>query len=253
MLKQDTMKYFTSFLIFSVIVSLHCRKIETDACGNKLVSVIENFNVFHNTAGAYHFRAKFAIDADGSPRAYHPNDLGLDALEHAKNGSQWVGIVVDNQGNPVIQKATDPYPGYYVSQTSLFDERFPITDPLRYVNAEKVPYIVLPPQLSALTGAQIGDFAYVYNTQSKIGSFAIFADEGPDELLGEGSIFLAKQIGIVNDSPRNGGLTDAVIQYIIFPKSGKGNGKHRTNAEIEKEGKALLQKIGGGANVLSCF
>jgi hypothetical protein len=244
------MKYLISYALLLVMVD--CRKPVTNNCGDALLTTIQGFQVFKHQSGSLLFRAKMAIDADGSPRAYHPDNIGLDDLEHAKNNGKWVGIVTDAQGKPIIQKLGDPNPGYYVSQTSLFDTRFPITDPFRYVNAEKVPYIVLPNELMTLTGAGIGDMAYVFNTQTKIGAFAIVADEGPEGLLGEGSIFLATQVGILNTNPRNGGVTDPIIQYAVFPKSGLGNSKHRSNAEIEQTAKAAWLKV-GGSQILACF
>src|SRR5215468_3115940 len=37
-----------------------------------------------------------AVDADGSPRAYNPNNTGLDDNQNAKNGDQWVGVVTEH-------------------------------------------------------------------------------------------------------------------------------------------------------------
>jgi hypothetical protein len=249
------MKSIPLFLLLTASVSLtKCNKtVKEDFCGNKLMTSIEKFNVFVNTSGVIFYRAKFAIDADGSPRAYGPNDTGLDINENAKNDGKWVGVVTDAAGNPIIQKQGDPYPGLYVSQTSLYDTRFQNTDPRCYVDAEKIPYIVLPMALMVLSKADIGDMAYVFNPATKKGSYAIVADEGPEGLLGEGSIYLAKILGIVNISPRDGGLEGEAIQYIVFPRSGLGNGKHRNIAEIEQVGLLKMEKIGGVEHALKCF
>ncbi len=249
------MKSITFALFLGASVSFTtCQKApKEDICGNPLLTTIQNFMVFKHPSGAVFYRAKFAIDADGSPRAYGPNDTGLDFNENAKNNGQWVGVVTDASGKPIIQKASDPYPGLYVSQTSLYDTRYDISDTRRYVDAEKVPYIVLPMALMVLSKADIGDMAYVFYPATNKGSYAIVADEGPEGLLGEGSIFLAKTLGIANISPRDGGLEDAAIQYIVFPKSGIGNGKHRTLTEIDQIGKAEMLKIGGETAALKCF
>ncbi|MGV3531106.1 MAG: hypothetical protein ACO1QR_01960, partial [Chthoniobacteraceae bacterium] len=86
-----------------------------------------------------------AVDADGSPRAYHPESRkGLDALANAGNPGNWWGVACDARGVPFVQGADDPAPGYYVSTTALCDTRFPASSCRRYVDAETIPYIVLP-------------------------------------------------------------------------------------------------------------
>jgi hypothetical protein len=246
--------YTVSLLLISSLTLTKCNKaIKEGFCGDKLMTTIEKFNVFVRPSGTILYRAKFAIDADGSPRAYGPNETGLDINENAKNNGQWVGVVTDAAGKPIIQKLGDPYPGLYVSQTSLYDTQYDNTDPRCYVDAEKIPYIVLPMALMELSKASIGDMAYVFNPATKKNSYAIVADEGPEGLLGEGSIYLAKALGIANISPRDGGLEGEAIQYIVFPRSGLGNGKHRTIVEIEQKGKEEMQKIGGEASILKCF
>src|SRR5207302_10540413 len=99
----------------------------------------------------FFFTSKMSVDADGSPRAYHPdNHSGLDNLANAGHPGNWWAIVTDNgkkNGTPVIQGANDPAPGYYVSTTSLQDDTKRSTDPNRYVDAEVIPFIALPPEV----------------------------------------------------------------------------------------------------------
>jgi hypothetical protein len=58
------------------------------------------------------FIGGMTIDADGSPHAYHPDNTGLDNNSNAKNAKgEWVGVVTV-AGQPVIQGADDPAPGY---------------------------------------------------------------------------------------------------------------------------------------------
>lgn len=61
------------------------------------------------------FKSGMSIDADGSPKAYHPKNIGLDDLKHAGNKGHWWALATKN-GKPVVQKS-----GYYVSTTSLQD------------------------------------------------------------------------------------------------------------------------------------
>ena len=117
-----------------------------------------------------------------------------------------------------MQGLSDPKPGYYISMTALFDPSKRRTDPHRYVDARTVPYFVLPTKRTG--AAKLGDVDIVYNPDSDQMSSAIFADVGPVNAIGEGSIRLAENLGI-NPSPRNGGKPAPVV-FLIFPGSGNG-------------------------------
>lgn len=181
------------------------------------------------------FASGMSIDADGSPRAYHPKNIGLDDLKHAgKNGRWWA--LATKKGKPVLQKS-----GYYVSTTSLQDFRYNPWDQRRYVNAEKIPYIVLPPKVKQQGNIRLGDIAVVYNTHNGRWTYAIYADTGANTRIGEGSIALARLLGI-NANARMGGIANGVV-YLVF--GGSGNGKPRTVSTIRWLGKSLLGKLGG--------
>ncbi len=137
---------------------------------------------------AFFFISGMTIDADGAPNAYHPDDTGLDELVNAGSSVHWDGIITDSDGNPLIQEDDDPFPGYYISCTSLEDETKDFADSARYVDATKIPYVVLPEDVAERGGARLGDFALVMNLNNGKSSFAIYADIGT---LGEGSIALA--------------------------------------------------------------
>jgi hypothetical protein len=186
------------------------------------------------------FQAGMAIDADGSPRAYHPDNIGFDDLKHGGYPGNWWGVATSNElttGEPLVQSTSDPAPGFYVSTTSLIDEQYAYQNPLRYVNAEQIPYFVLPDHFSP--SIRLGDLAWIYNTQNGLNSFAVFADVGPD--VGEGSMCLAKKLGIDND-PRYGGI-DSGILYFIFEGSGNGNGQHVTEKQIIERGNKLFDQL----------
>src|ERR1700722_12557082 len=70
---------------------------------------------------AFFFVAGMAIDADGAPNAYNADGTGLDDLENAGHPGHWDGILADQLGNPLVQGASDPFPGFYISCTALFD------------------------------------------------------------------------------------------------------------------------------------
>jgi hypothetical protein len=194
---------------------------------------------------AFFFVSGMAIDADGAPNAYGPDDTGLDDLANAGVPAHWDGIITDRDGNPMIQGESDPFPGYYISCTSLSDRRKKFTDPTRYVDAAKIPYVVLPNDLADHGGAQLGDFAVVMNLRNGKSSYAIYADIGT---VGEGSVALADNLGILSD-PRLGGQSDGIL-YLVFP--GSGNLQPRAIDEIQSEAEKLLQNWGGFEKLASC-
>jgi glycosyl hydrolase group 75 (putative chitosanase) len=194
---------------------------------------------------AFFFVSGMAIDADGAPNAYNPDDTGLDELANAGEPSHWDGIITDREGNPLIQQESDPFPGYYISCTSLSDETKKFTDPTGYVDASKIPYVVLPEDVADRGGARLGDFAVVMNLRNGKSSFAIYADFGT---LGEGSVALADALGIRSDA-RHGGASDGIL-YLLFP--GSGNLRPRTNGEIQSAGEKLLSDWGVTKKLSSC-
>src|SRR5882762_2201728 len=153
----------------------------------------------------FFYKSGLAVDTDGAFRAYHPTDrLGLDSLGHAGHRGNWWALVTDNgktSGRPVVQRKADPAPGFYVSTTALYDPDNPhARDPHRYVDAAKVPYVVLHPK--ALRYARLGDFATVVNLQNGKVSAAIVADESAADLpVGAGSTAATELIGM-GERPR---------------------------------------------------
>ncbi len=201
----------------------------------------------------FFYKAGLAIDADGAYRTYHPNDrLGLDSPSHAGHPGNWWALVTDNEkttGRPVVQGESDPAPGYYVSTTALYDRDNPNPrDPHRYVDALKIPYVVLHPK--ALGFARLGDFATVVNLQNGNISGAVVADvSAPNLPVGEGSIALAEALEI-DSSPRHGGK-DGDVAYLIYP--GSGNGKPRPLEEIVANSKQLFEAWGGMDKLKACL
>jgi hypothetical protein len=186
---------------------------------------------------AFFYESGMTIDADGAPNAYHPDNTGLDDLANAGAPGRWEGLAKDADGEPYIQGPDDPFPGYYVSATALADRTKPPNDPTRYVDASRIPFIVLPGGMARQIGARPGDFAAVFNQRNGNSSFAIFGDVGPFDRIGEGSVALAENLGIRSDA-RNGGARRGIL-YLVFP--GSGNGRPRTIEEINEEGQKLLQ------------
>jgi len=124
------------------------------------------------------FLAGMAIDADGAPNAYGPE--GTDALDYLANAGSpgdWWGIACDSSGEPYVQKVYHPYPGYYVSTTSLQNSQFPPENPDSNLNSVEIPFIVLPTTDSF--GCEIGDLGLVYNLETGDNMYVIVGDLGP--------------------------------------------------------------------------
>ncbi len=210
------------------------------------IAAVESRKVWQvNGEKAFLYKSKMAIDADGAPNTYHPvSDFGIDDLFNGGTPGNWWAVVTDTgepDGLPIFQGPDDPAPGYYVSTTSLMDLTRPVRDPARYVDATKIPFFVLPMAVIKAGDAHLGDFAVVYNSHNNRLAYAIFADEGPPNLLGEGSIALANQLKI-NPNARNGGIADGIV-FLVFPRS--GNEKPRSVREINREGSKLFKAWGG--------
>jgi peptidoglycan hydrolase-like protein with peptidoglycan-binding domain len=175
--------------------------------------------------GAIYFKTGMTIDADGAYRAYKIRNQGLDYDDNGKNpcapNGRWIGVVTDNAGRAIPQQATDPAPGYLISTTSLQDRTRLVTDPMRYVDSETIPYIVLPG--GHLGRASLGDYAFVVNTQNGKMVHAIAADAGPKHRVGEASIAVARALlGEAQANPRRGGTERPIIRYVVFPGSADG-------------------------------
>lgn len=190
----------------------------------------------------YWINAPFAIDADGSPNAYAPNNKGLDWTANAGHDGHWFGIVTDSNGNPIIQGPNDPSPGFYVSPTALADKSKQSHDLNRYVDSESINYISVPSDIVHNNGIKMGDVCVIYNKETDKYCAAICADAGPHNKPGEGSIAAATAIGIKNVSPRNGGQSSGVT-CLIFKNSSKG--WPRIPAEMNDQAEALLEAFGG--------
>lgn len=173
---------------------------------------------------AYHFVSKLAVDADGSPKAYHrldrnPRDNSAKAYDWLANIS-----VSDLHGIQGRNGARGPEQGYYISGTSLFDRRYPESDTRRWVDAAKIPYIVAPLKLfPADNGLKLkkGCICFVADTKTGYSTGAIFADVG--RAVGEGSLALGLRMGLKpfysRSRPKVAGIGGKRFFYLLFPKT----------------------------------
>lgn len=264
--------------------------------------------VLHDDKKSLFWVRPLEVDADGARNAYHRDDphgsKGL-AIEYLGNGmtilrggrplefvpeengnSEWLmayrsivkngwkapaGLEVDIYGiardkNDEVCVRKD---GRLVSSTSLVQNtRAAACDPARYVDALKLPGIVLPnrapaekpvngadPEIAppfASRGVSRGDLAVVYNPETKIWKGAFIYDTGPRNLLGEGSVRLVLDLRGQDDLPASGDQTNSLgiteTHVVVFPGTAKrlGPGKTWTKAKIQALAEAQFRKWGGG-------
>lgn len=199
-----------------------------------------------------------SIDADGAPNAYHPRDIGIDALANAgyPDGG-WRSVLVADPTDarrPFVQ--TDgPYEGYFVSMTALVDATKPATATVRYVDATLVPYLVFPSAflLRPKTGF-VGDLAVARHISSGRASSAIVADIGPSTApLGEISIALAERLSGTKVNARNGhGSPQGDLVYVVFRNSKASPAWPLTEEERDRQANERLASIGGWETLLEC-
>ncbi len=115
-----------------------------------------------------------------------------------------------------------------------------IANPKRYIDARNVPYIALPKDFAERFGIVLGDVAVVMNEANGRSAFAVFADVGPRGRIGEGSIALARELGVPPD-PRHGQAFDQ-ITYLIFPASGAGRWTQITPALVRSLAEINLEQ-----------
>jgi hypothetical protein len=214
----------------------------------------------HPTASAYLFSSiHIAVDADGAPNAYHPDDIGLDFLANAgyPNNSWWTSVLVPDPDDPrrAYRQVSGQFTGYFVSKTSLQDTSKAATDPARYVDARNIPYLVFPGSFYRMNGTGLlGDLGYAINLTSGEKTSFVVADIGPTNAeLGEVSIALAEGLGGNNVNPRTAaGAPRGRMLYIIFPYSSRNHRWPLNADEIEHRAKKLLEETGGIESILAC-
>ena len=204
--------------------------------------------------GAYRYRTThMALDADGSPRAYGPENRGIDANANAGYPNKgWRSVLVVDPAHtsePYVQPA-GAYAGYFVSKTSLKSAGLQ-TDPSTYVDSEKFPYVVFPGAFYQIAGTgRYGDLVMARRIGDLTDTAGIVADGGPTKApLGEVSIAMAIALGGRRDpipNPRSGaGLPTGEFEYIVFPRSAFQPAWPRTMDEIDAAARQRLAGIGG--------
>jgi hypothetical protein len=243
---------FAFAALYCSIVMIPARAQQGPCAGSEAADVQFQARTFpvQKIGRAVLFHAGMSVDADGAPNAYAPRNKGLDFIANAKNGGRFVGVATRADGEPIVQRS-GRFKGFYVSTTSLRNAAGSVSAAGTYVDATKIPYIVLPPEFMEQFGVALGDLAVVINRKNGKSSPAIFADTGPRGKIGEGSIALARALGL-DANPRRGGTSTPSIAYLVFPRSGLGPGKLRTAKEIKGSALKAFREWGGAKRLKAC-
>ncbi|WP_165390905.1 glycoside hydrolase family 75 protein [Pseudoduganella lutea] len=232
------------------------------------------------------------VDADGAPNSYLLDGNGLSytcdgvvAIENGKKvtpksdpkrwqekcraawknakatgdyrGVSIFGFETNEKNVPLVQSKDDPLPGKaYISTTSYPVPGQPKGTQRRYVDATKIPYIVLPPSFRETHKIKRGTLAVVYRPKTGRHAFAVYGDSGS---LGEASVKLHQDLGsdpmIVRDgvARAKAGIGDASL-IAVFPNA---VASPETNTEawyasIQQEGATALESFGGLEVLKSC-
>lgn len=177
--------------------------------------------------GRVHFHADADIDADGANgqngeiAAYMTGNRGS---EHLANGGmtiedgkvvcahEWARdiVILDNDDEPKV------FAGGIIASKTWY--RYPGTaadDPAAYVDAQTVPYVVVPPLIVKKTAGVVrGCKARVTWRGRSVD--CVVADRGPARKIGELSIAAADAVGMPS-SPRHGGRETPDVFYEIWP------------------------------------
>lgn len=232
------------------------------------------------------------VDADGAPDAYRVDGNGLSytcdgvaAIENghevnwrsdgpawqAKCNAAWrlakatgdfstvriFGFEKDANNRPRVQQVGDPLPGAaYITTTAVEIPEAPRGTQRRYLDASRIPYVVLPRRVVRRHNIKPADIAVVYRPATGKVAFAIYGDAGG---LGEGSVKLHFDLGSEPLVLKGGAarakrrIEDRVIT-VVFP----GHSTERMMdsetwiAQIRGMGAARLTAFGGLARLEAC-
>ena len=275
-------------MCFLSLITSTVHAVQTETCGTPSTGMKQPWRV--DKAVVYKTQG-LAVDADGAPNSYLINGKGLsdtcDGAVGIVNGkpvtpssdrANWYsvcqnawsdavakddythvkifGFLKDSKNHPVVQAAGDPFPGTaYISTTTLTVPGTPDRVQRHWVDAVKIPYVVLPTaEFKSKYNSKPGDLAAVYRPKTKSFAFAV-----AERLLGlgEGSVKLHRDLGNNPMVVRNGveraknGIGDMVIT-VVFPgvEMLRARWTRRSGIRPYAQGAMERSKIGVVNNVL---
>jgi hypothetical protein len=171
---------------------------------------------------------------------YATDDGESSTVNICKSGSAFfwksdMDIDCDGVRTSKCNEDTDPW---YQDETSFE------TSKGRPFQADSTHYFVIPLPSSRFdytaNGIKPGSVAAVIYNNKVV--YAVFADEGPNNIIGEASYATAKALGI-NPDPENGGV-DSGVTFIVFP--GKVPSPIESNSAIDSKGMAAANTFVNG-------
>jgi hypothetical protein len=171
---------------------------------------------------------KYKTDDEGKPSI---NICGIDGAFFWKAD---MDIDCDGKRTGVCNENTDDA---YQPETSAVDSQG------RPLDASRLPYVVIPLPSRRFDyearGLQLGQVVgVIFN--GKI-AFGVFGDEGPDDIIGEASFAMAKELGIPSD-PNQGGVDNGVT-YIVFTGDDAVVSRLEDHGEAERIGKRKVLEL----------
>ncbi len=197
----------------------------------KTLGIISNegysCTVMEDDEGRVFYTADGDIDADGAngqngaPAAYRADDKGTESLANGGMAIRDGKVICANSwARDIVILGPDNEPkifpgGIIASCTWYRHPGKPANDPAAYVDAETVPYIVVPPLIIQATAGVVRGCKARVTWRSKSVD-CVVADKGPRNKIGELSIAAAREIGLPS-SPRSGGTDKPEIFYELWP------------------------------------
>jgi hypothetical protein len=187
--------------------------------------------------------AKTSSCSVASNGRYATDDGGASTVDICRTGNAYhwtadLDVDCDGISTSVCNSGTDPW---YQAQTSFS------TSSGSYFTASTTHYFVIPLPSSRFSyqtaGIRPGNVgAVIYNNKIV---YAVFADEGPSNIIGEASYATARDLGI-DPNPESGG-TNGPVTFIVF--TGTVPNPVENNATIDSVGAAAAGAFvgtGGG-------
>ena len=172
-------------------------------------------------------------------------------------------IPATDRGYPCTFGPGAPFPGYFVAATTLTNAQVQQAhselapkecDPSRYINAEQVPFFILPG--GHIGEAKVGDIVIAH---ARIGNeerfvYGVIGDAGPAQNFGEGSIaFIQELLGtrgepVMNSAALNaldiGKDSNVTVAILILGGTKELLGGDYSRDNLEKIGKEQFAKWG---------
>ncbi|MEH6418709.1 hypothetical protein [Pseudomonas sp. CGJS7] len=194
-----------------------------------------------------------AVVADGAADAYNPENTGSGNVRRTRwPDGDWSRRLVADPKRPLrpLQQAVGRHAGCFVSITALSDFDRSRTDPAAYVDAGRIPYLVLPESLRTRPGTgDLGDFVVAYQPANHRSSHGLIGDIGPERTLGEVSMRMASDLSGQRADARGRGAPTGPCLFVVFPESRLTPSWPMAPAAIRTRCEHLLRAMGGAVRL----